>query len=319
MAAETISASVFSISGQADSRLGDCELQGGRTLVCSEMGPKGGRVCPSVPVRRLRVKRPSPTRRPHLLEKWVRISFALIETTVRIETGVSATKQTKGVVSTRDILTNLPEHDLGKFGAILGAICGADRRRALRQISSSGTVCVEAFGRRHDDRIVSTARRGAQRYRLRNYGWARKRRNFKFQVILLTSQSEARKNRIEVSYEILWAAPKRPISARSCDLWTRKSGCAALRMTIVTWYEWMSTKPFEISETEKRDRFDGGSPRLSTNDVDVGSRRRARQAAPLRVPIPEACLIYGIAGATGVAGRDLDCGVLLIPFCWDVI
>ena len=46
------------------------------------------------------------------------------------------------------------------------------------------------------------------------------------------------KNRIEVSYEILRAAPKRPISAQFGGEWARKSGCAALRMTRVrTWRE----------------------------------------------------------------------------------
>jgi hypothetical protein len=42
-----------------------------------------------------------------------------------------------------------------------------------------------------------------------------------------------KKNRIEVSYEILRAAPKRPISAQVCGEWARKSGYAALRMTRV--------------------------------------------------------------------------------------
>jgi len=45
--------------------------------------------------------------------------------------------------------------------------------------------------------------------------------------------AQNKKNRIEDSYEILRAAPKRPISAQACDSWTRKSGCAALRMTRV--------------------------------------------------------------------------------------
>jgi hypothetical protein len=70
--------------------------------------------------------------------------------------------------------------------------------------------------------------------------------NFKFQMALLTSWSEARKHRIEVFYEILQVAPKRPISARTCDLWTRKSGCAALRMTVLSLCEWMATEPFQI-------------------------------------------------------------------------
>ena len=50
---------------------------------------------------------------------------------------------------------------------------------------------------------------------------------------LLEIEVRSKKNRIEDSYEILRAAPKRPISAQVCDLWTRKSGCAALRMTRV--------------------------------------------------------------------------------------
>jgi hypothetical protein len=44
---------------------------------------------------------------------------------------------------------------------------------------------------------------------------------------------QGKKNRIENSYEILRAAPKRPISAQLGGEWPRKSGCAALRMTPV--------------------------------------------------------------------------------------
>jgi len=44
--------------------------------------------------------------------------------------------------------------------------------------------------------------------------------------------------RIEVSYEILRAAPKRPISAQLRSEWARKSGCAALRMTVISLREW---------------------------------------------------------------------------------
>jgi hypothetical protein len=61
-----------------------------------------------------------------LSEKWVRISFALIGTSVRIETVVSRTKQTMGVVSNRDILMSLPEHDLERFETI--SRCGLQGR-----------------------------------------------------------------------------------------------------------------------------------------------------------------------------------------------
>jgi hypothetical protein len=61
-----------------------------------------------------------------LLEKWVRILFALIGTCVRIETGVSCTKQTMGVVSNRDILMSLAEHDLERFETIFR--CGLQGR-----------------------------------------------------------------------------------------------------------------------------------------------------------------------------------------------
>jgi hypothetical protein len=60
---------------------------------------------------------------------------------------------------------------------------------------------------------------------------------------------QSKKNRIEDSSEILRAAQKRPIPAQVCSEWARKSGCAALRMTVPGLYEWKSTVPDEL-ETE---------------------------------------------------------------------
>ena len=58
-------------------------------------------------------------------------------------------------------------------------------------------------------------------------------RDRRFRTECFKFQTRKSQKRIEMSYEILRAAPKRPISAQYCDLWTRKSGCAALRMTRV--------------------------------------------------------------------------------------
>jgi hypothetical protein len=132
-----------------------------------------------------------------------------------------------GVLSNRDIPTNLPERDLGKFETIFECSLRCRSTASFVPCFEFRRGCVEASRRRHDDHIVSTMRRGAQRYGLRNCGEERER---KFQIWDFTGRRSGMDLKLGVrGWRRLWLAPgnrkrarrvlrdRRAIDRRPCE------------------------------------------------------------------------------------------------------
>jgi hypothetical protein len=90
----------------------------------------------------------------------------------------------------------------------------------------------------------------------------------KFEVALLTSCAE--KSKADRGFRrsgagILRAAPNRPISAQVCGEWARKSGCAALRMTVRNVCDWMSTERFKVLKTPSSHTLASDIPEVPGN------------------------------------------------------